>query len=175
MPDGCKRSPCCTTRYPGGTAIPKKWLLPPPQPQGTRLLLPQAQQGQLHFPEKRTFSYHIVLTLHKFPVRQQSGCWSLNKPLYRRCSLVLTQSETKLFKTGILLSKRQTRKGIMTFKFTVNLFLLNLLSKYLLGNSLSLSEAPACLLPNSSSSVTPTISNTIEINGIRLQAEVEKV
>lgn len=62
----------------------------------------------------------------------------------------------------------------MTFKFTVNLFLLNLLSKYLLGNSLSLSEASACLLPNSSSSVTPTISNTIEINGIRLQAEVEK-
>lgn len=61
----------------------------------------------------------------------------------------------------------------MTFKFTVNfLLLLNLLSKYLLKNSLLHLGAPAY---HSYAIILPVILNTTEINGIRLQAEVGEV
>lgn len=61
----------------------------------------------------------------------------------------------------------------MTFEFTVNfLLLINLLSKYLLRNSLVHLEAPAY---HSSLIILPVVSNTIEINGIKLQAEVGEV
>lgn len=112
-------------------AIPKEQLMPRPRPEGTRLFLPQTQQGQLHCPCRNT---------EFFPVQPQSGCWGLKKPLYQCCSVVLTWSEMKLFRERILLRKRQTRKGIMSFTY----FLLNVLSKCLLGNSLSHLEAPAC-------------------------------
>jgi len=59
----------------------------------------QAQQAQLHFPQRNgVFAYPIVLTPCKFPAQQQSGCWSLNKPLYQHCSVLLTQREMKLKK-----------------------------------------------------------------------------